>query len=121
VPDTIALRPIGRVVRPDAGSHAVLEILPEYVDALDGVAEQEHLWILFWMHELSPEDRQRLRGHPMGDCSHPERGAFALHSPFRPNPIGMTRVRLISCQGTSLAVQGIDALDGSPVIDIKSG
>ena len=117
--ETIALHPIGRVAR--GGDESVIEVSPEYADALDGVEDQGHLWILFWMHELAPEERRRLRTHPMGDRSQPKRGVFALHSPCRPNPIGLTRVRLLSRRENSLSVADLDALDGSPVIDIKSG
>ncbi|UCH36661.1 MAG: SAM-dependent methyltransferase, partial [Armatimonadota bacterium] len=53
--------------------------------------------------------------------SRPLTGVFALHSPMRPNPIGMTRVRLVRRAGNRLVVEGLDALDGSPVLDIKSG
>ena len=115
--ETIALHPIGRVAR--RGDESVIEVSPEYADALDGVEDQDHLWILFWMHELPPEERHRLRTHPMGNRSQPERGVFALHSPMRPNPIGVTRVKLLERQGNRLVVSGLDAQDGSPVLDIK--
>jgi len=117
----VALRPIGRVVRRGEEPSALVEVLPEFADALDGVEEQEHLWVLFWMHRLTAADRRTLRVHPRGDRSRPKRGVFALHSPMRPNPIGMTRVRLLAREGNRLIVEDLDALDGSPVIDIKSG
>ena len=117
----IALHPIGRVVHRGDEGPIVIELLPEFADALDGVEEQEHLWVLFWMHELAAEDRGLLRVHPRGDRSRPKRGVFALRSPMRPNPIGMTRVRLLAREGNRLIVEDLDARDGSPVIDIKSG
>jgi len=116
---TIALNPIGRVAC--HGDESAIEVMPEFADALEGVEDQEYLWVLFWMHQLSPENRRRLRTHPMGDRSRTRRGVFALHSPCRPNPIGMTRVRLLSRGGNRLTVADLDALDGSPVLDIKSG
>lgn len=116
---TIVLNPIGRVAC--HGDESVIEVRPEFADALEGIEDQEYLWLLFWMHRLLPEDRHRLRTHPMGDRSRRLRGIFALHSPCRPNPIGMTRVRLLSRAGNCLTVADLDALDGSPVIDIKSG
>jgi len=119
MPETLPVHPVGYVRR--RGEESVLEISSEFAEALLGVEQQEHLWVLFWMHRLSPEERRRLRAHPMGDRSRPQRGVFALHSPFRPNPIGMTRVRLLSREGNRLHVEGLDALDGSPIIDIKSG
>jgi len=117
----IVLHPIGRVVHRGDESSGIIEVLPEFAEALDGVEEHEHLWVLFWMHELTAEDRPLLRVHPRGDQSRPQRGVFALHSPMRPNPIGMTRVRLVAREGNRLIVEDLDALDGSPVIDLKSG
>lgn len=119
MPETLTVHPIGYVRR--QGEESVLEISSAFVEALLGVEQQEYLWVLFWMHRLSPEGRHRLRAYPMGDQSRPQRGVFALHSPGRPNPIGMTRVRLLSREGNRLYVEGLDALDGSPIIDIKSG
>jgi len=73
------------------------------------------------MHKLSEEDRTKLQAHPMGDVTKEKRGVFALKSPMRPNPIGLTRVRLIERNGNVLIVEGLDAFDESPVIDIKPG
>jgi len=115
----IVLNPIGRVAR--HGEESVIEVEPEFSEALEGVEDQDHLWLLFWMHQLAPEERRRLRTHPMGDRSRRMRGVFALHSPCRPNPIGMTRVRLLSRDGNRLTVADLDALEGSPIVDIKSG
>lgn len=117
----VVLRPIGRVVHRGEEPSTLVEVLPEFADALDGVEGHEHLWVLFWMHRLTAADRRTLRVHPRGDRSRPKRGVFALHSPRRPNPIGMTRVRLLAREGNRLIVEDLDALDGSPVIDIKSG
>jgi len=119
--DTIELRPIGRVHAREADGGSEIEVHEQFVDGLEGVEEQEHLWVLYWMHELGPEDRQILRAHPMGDRDRPKRGVFALHSPMRPNPIGLTRVKLLKRKGNRLHVEGLDARDGSPVLDIKSG
>jgi tRNA-Thr(GGU) m(6)t(6)A37 methyltransferase TsaA len=73
------------------------------------------------MHQLSEADRQKLQAHPMGDVTTEKRGVFALRSPMRPNPIGLTRVRLVERKGNILIVEGLDAFDESPVIDIKPG
>lgn len=80
-----------------------------------------HLWVLFWMNRLSEKDRETALVHPRGDRTREKQGVFALHSPMRPNPIGMTRVELIERNGNILIVKGLDAFDGTPVIDIKSG
>ena len=117
----IMLHPIGRVLSADTTGPKEIEIASEFAVGLDGVEEHEYLWVLFWMHRLSDSDRQGLRAHPRGDVSRPKVGVFSLHSPMRPNPIGMTRVRLLERRGNVLVVEGLDALQGSPVLDIKSG
>jgi len=118
---TIELSTIGRVRLTETEGVGEIELHGQFTDGLEGVEELEHLWVLYWMHELGPEDRQILRAHPMGDRDRPRRGVFALHSPMRPNPIGMTRVKLLARRGNWLVVEGLDARDGSPVLDIKSG
>jgi tRNA-Thr(GGU) m(6)t(6)A37 methyltransferase TsaA len=87
-------------------------------EALDGIEEFSHIIVLFWMHRL-PEGGTPLKQRPMGNPERPIRGLFALRTPNRPNPIGKTTVRLLERRGNILRVEGLDALDGSPVIDIK--
>ncbi len=116
--EDIVLRPIGRVRGAESGKEVVVEAA--FADGLDGVEEHDHLWVLYWMHQLSVGERRILRAHPKGDRAVAMRGVFALHSPCRPNPIGMTRVRLLRRDGNRLVVDDLDALDGSPVLDIKS-
>ena len=87
-------------------------------EALDGLEEYSHITILWWMHLLSPGEI-RLKVHPMGRQEFSPKGIFALRTPLRPNPIGKTTVTLIERQGNILKVKGLEALDGSPVIDIK--
>ena len=100
---------------------AQIHIHEKFCDGLKGVENCEHLWILFWMHKLSEEDREKLQVHPRGDVKKEKRGVFALRSPMRPNPMGLTRVRLIKRDGNVVIVEGLDAFDESPVIDIKPG
>jgi len=119
--DAISVRPVG-FVRATADERVkLIEVPPKLAAGLEGIESQNHLWILYWMHALPAEKRKRLRVHPRGDRTQPKRGVFALHSPCRPNPIGMTRVRLIRREENRLLVEGLDAVDGSPVLDIKSG
>lgn len=120
-PQEVVVRPIGRVVSRERSQHQEIEIASEFVPGLEGVEGQEHLWVLFWMHRLTEDDRATLQAHPRGDAARPKVGVFALHSPCRPNPIGMTRVRVLGRKGNRLVVEGLDAFDGSPVLDIKSG
>ncbi|MBN2238536.1 MAG: tRNA (N6-threonylcarbamoyladenosine(37)-N6)-methyltransferase TrmO [Dehalococcoidales bacterium] len=88
------------------------------VDALDQIDYFTYLVILYWIHK---RDRMHiaLRINPKGRMDIPMRGIFSTRTPDRINPIGMTAVRLLKCEGNVLTVQGLDALDGSPVIDIK--
>ena len=111
------LQPVGVVTQ--AGQVARIRIAPQYSDALVGVEPGSEYWVLYWMHRLSQPERDMLQAHPMGDRSRARRGVFALRSPMRPNPIGLTRVKLLERDGNVLTVEGLDALEGSPVIDIK--
>lgn len=99
-----------------AGAEAVIEILPAYEEALDGIREGDELLVLCWMDRAS---RDVLRVHPRGDAAQPERGVFSTRSPLRPNPIAVSVVRLVGRTGRFLQVRGIDAVDGTPVVDIK--
>jgi tRNA-Thr(GGU) m(6)t(6)A37 methyltransferase TsaA len=119
--EAISVRPVGFVRATADEQVMVIEVIPELARGLEGIETQDHLWVLYWMHGLPPKERRRLRVHPRGDRTQPKRGVFALHSPCRPNPIGMTRVRLIRREENRLLVEQLDALDGSPVLDIKSG
>ena len=96
-----------------------IEIDSRLSEALDNLDKFSHVIILYWMHRLSETDRHLLRAHPMGERSREVRGVFALRSPMRPNPIGSTVVDLVEVRGEVLLVRGLDALDGSPVVDIK--
>jgi len=87
-------------------------------EALDGLDEFSHIIVLYWMHRANSK-RVSLKTHPMGRKDIPEKGLFAVRTPNRPNPIGKATVRLLQRQGNILKVQGLDAIDGSPVIDIK--
>lgn len=117
----LEIAPVATVECRTGDNGQCIHVFPEFEDALDGVEDLEHLTILYWMHRLRPEDRRRLRVHPRGDRSRPKKGVFALRSPMRPNPIGVTTARLIRREGLDLYVEGLDALDGAPVIDIKYG
>ena len=84
--------------------------------ALDGVAAGEDALLLTW---LDRADRDVLRVHPRGDRERPIAGVFATRSPDRPNPIGVHRVRVLEIDGGRLRVAALEALDGTPVLDIK--
>ncbi len=100
------------------------EIISEIVidksltEALDGLEGFSHIIVLYWMHKATVE-KKRLKTHPMGRTDVPEQGIFAVRTPHRPNPIGKSTVHLLERRGNILRVQGLDAIDGTPVIDIK--
>lgn len=124
---TIALEPIGYVrnphpARPPGGwSQAVarVDLHPHLLDHLDGLEEFSHLLILYWMHLLPAGGGAAAQVQPRGRSDLPWVGVLATRAPARPNPIGLTVVELLQREGTCLTVRGLDALDGSPVLDIK--
>jgi tRNA-Thr(GGU) m(6)t(6)A37 methyltransferase TsaA len=85
-------------------------------EALDGVAEGHELILLTWLHEAR---RDVLRVHPRGDPHHALTGVFATRSPHRPNPIGLHRVTVRRVEGNRVRVGPLEAIDATPVIDIK--
>jgi tRNA-Thr(GGU) m(6)t(6)A37 methyltransferase TsaA len=87
-------------------------------EALDGLEEFSHIIVLYWMHQAA-RGKVPLKVHPMGTPELPLVGLFATRSPKRPNPIGKATVRLLKRRGNILTVKGLDAFDGTPVIDIK--
>jgi tRNA-Thr(GGU) m(6)t(6)A37 methyltransferase TsaA len=95
---------------------ARLEILPAFVEGLDGIQSGQDIWILTWLHESQRSD---LKVHPRGEVQNPLMGVFATRSPDRPNPIGLHRAKVLSVDDGWLQVQGLEAIDGTPVIDIK--
>jgi len=88
-------------------------------EALDGLEEFSHIIVLYWMHQVVHSDELSLKVYPRGKPELPIVGFFATRSPNRPNPIGKATVRLLERQGNILKVEGLDATDGTPVIDIK--
>jgi tRNA-Thr(GGU) m(6)t(6)A37 methyltransferase TsaA len=96
-----------------------VRINEELTDILDGIEEFSHLMILYWGHRIPAHSRALRKVHPMGREDFPEVGIFATRSPARPNPVLLTVVRLCGKHGNVLEVSGLDAVDGSPVIDIK--
>jgi tRNA-Thr(GGU) m(6)t(6)A37 methyltransferase TsaA len=88
-------------------------------EALDRLEEFSHIIVLYWMHQVAHNDELSLKVHPRGNPELPLVGLFATRSPNRPNPIGKATVRLLERQGNILKVEGLDAIDGTPVIDIK--
>ena len=95
---------------------AVVEILPEYADAMELIGGWDQLLVTCWLH-LAPRDL--LKVHPKGDMQLPLSGVFGTRSPARPNPMAVYTVDLLKVDGNRLHVSGIDAVDGTPVLDVK--
>jgi tRNA (adenine37-N6)-methyltransferase len=96
-----------------------LLILPELTDVLLGIEEFSHIVVLYWAHLVPPRRRSLQQVHPMGRKDLPLKGIFATRSPSRPNPVLVSTVRLLAREGNVLRVLGLEALDGSPIVDIK--
>ena len=97
---------------------AEIEIDPTLTEALDGLEGFSHIIVLYWMHR-AVFDKRQLKTYPMGNKVAGVQGLFAVRTPNRPNPIGKTTVRLLERHDNILKVHGLDAIDGSPVLDIK--
>ena len=124
----IELTTIGRVESPltdpasapkqgDEGApDAWIVFEPAMLPALEGIRVGDEVVVLTW---LDRADRDVLRVHPRGDVSRPQQGVFSTRSPHRPNPVGLHRVEVASVEGARVRVRGLEAVDGTPVIDVK--
>ncbi len=92
---------------------------PEFAAALDGVRGFSHYFVLFWLNEITAEQRAMMKVHPRGRKDMPLLGVFATRTNLRPNPIGLTLVELVKVEGNVLTVRGLDAFNGTPVLDVK--
>ena len=105
---------------------ATVEIFPEFQEALDGLDGFSHIFVLSYLHKLRPEQIGPLKVRPrrfLRAGLKPEEvplvGVFSIESPTRPNPIGLSLVKLVRREGRMLLVEGLDVFDGTPVLDIK--
>lgn len=111
---------IGKVVKVD-DDLSVIEINERYCAGLNGIEAYEELDVLYWFHERDNEKhRNVLSVIPRRHGETEPRGVFASHSPSRPNPIGLTRVKIVSIDGCRVSVSGLDAFEGSPIVDLKA-
>jgi tRNA-Thr(GGU) m(6)t(6)A37 methyltransferase TsaA len=90
-----------------------------FADGLDGIETFSHLLILYWMHRAAEAEPVRMRRRPQGRAEMPEVGIFAQRARHRPNPIGVTAVQLLHRDKNRLVVRGLDAINGTPVVDVK--
>ena len=100
----------------DGAPDSWVVVEPQMADALDGLAVGDEIFVLTWLHQ---SDRDVLRVHPRDDPRNPERGVFSTRSADRPNPIGLHRVEIAAIDGLRLQVRNLEAVDGTPVVDIK--
>jgi tRNA-Thr(GGU) m(6)t(6)A37 methyltransferase TsaA len=122
------VRPIGHVESPltstadaprqgDEGAPEAYLILDPIVQAgLDGISVGNEIIVLTWLHEA---DRSVLKVHPRGDLNRPEQGVFSTRASSRPNPIGLHRVRVLGMDGLRVRISDLEAIDGTPIVDIK--
>ena len=125
--ENINLVPIGRVANgveypsdvkwEDIVSEVV--IAPKLAEALDGIEGFSHIVVVFYLHKVNENRHSLLKVHPENREELPLVGVFATRSPVRPNPIGITVVKLLERRGNVLKVLGLDAYNGTPVLDIK--
>ncbi len=125
--EKIELKPIGFVKTKAFGKEIrdrsnVSEIVlhEELEEALEGIEDYSHLFVIFWMHEISEEERRIVKVHPRGRREMPLLGAFATRTSHRPNPIGLTLVKLLGVSGNVITIRGLDAFNGTLVLDIKT-
>lgn len=95
---------------------AVLDMDPSVGAALTGLRPGDEVLVITWLHL---GDRETLAVHPRGDTTRPVAGVFATRSPDRPNPLGLHRCQVLAVDGTTLTVSGLEAVDGTPVVDVK--
>lgn len=124
----IYLKPIGRVrcnfseeeikkKRNSIVSEVIID--PRYEEALEGVESYSHLFVIFYLHKVSLQETRVLKVHPRGRMDLEKVGVFATRNRNRPNRIGLAAVELLERRGNTLKVRALDALNGTPVLDIK--
>ena len=89
---------------------------PDVLEALDGIRAGDDILVLTWPDRAR---RDVLQVHPRGDLSRPQQGVFSTRSPDRPNPIGLHRVRVLAVDGLRVRVSDLEAVDGTPILDVK--
>jgi tRNA-Thr(GGU) m(6)t(6)A37 methyltransferase TsaA len=126
--DFDSLRPIGVVRSPledrkrapnqggEGAPNAWIELTPSVLDGLDGIEVGDQLIVITWLHQAR---RDVLKTYPRGDTSVSLAGVFATRSPDRPNPLGLHPVTVLEIAGRELKVGPLEAIDGTPVVDIK--
>lgn len=120
------MKPIGYVHRSskdedvrDKSLVSRIVVNEDFTKALDGLEDFSHMYVVFYLHQVSDAERKAMKLHPRGRADMPLLGVFATRTAFRPNPIGLTLVELLERRKNVLLVRGLDAFDGTPVLDLK--
>jgi tRNA-Thr(GGU) m(6)t(6)A37 methyltransferase TsaA len=125
---TYQVRPVGRVQSPlkdrddapkqghEGAPEAWIEFEPDVLEALDGLAVGDRVILLTWFDRA---DRSTLKVHPRSNPATPLQGVFVTRSPDRPNPIGLHPVEVLAVEGARVLVNELEALDGTPIVDVK--
>jgi tRNA-Thr(GGU) m(6)t(6)A37 methyltransferase TsaA len=100
----------------EGAPEATLVFDPAVGEALDGLSVGDEVIVLTWLDRAR---RDVLRVHPRGDRTRPEQGVFSTRSPHRPNPIGLHRVEITSIDGRRVGARNLEAVDGTPILDVK--
>ncbi|TDU84281.1 tRNA-Thr(GGU) m(6)t(6)A37 methyltransferase TsaA [Kribbella voronezhensis] len=126
--DQLVLRPIGHVESPltdrataprqgdEGGPDAWVVFTPEVSDGLSHLSVGDEVLLITWFDRA---DRSVLAVRPRGDSTRPVTGVFSTRSPDRPNPVGLHRVRILTIDGLRIQVSDLEALDGTPIVDVK--
>jgi tRNA-Thr(GGU) m(6)t(6)A37 methyltransferase TsaA len=126
--DTYLLEPIGWIrselkntkdaprFYTEGAPDARLELDTRVWDAMDGIKVGDELVVITWLHLAN---RETLKVHPRGDLTRPKRGVFSTRSPHRPNPLGLHRAKVLAIDQNVVSIGPIEAIDGTPVVDIK--
>jgi tRNA-Thr(GGU) m(6)t(6)A37 methyltransferase TsaA len=101
------------------GVESDIELFSPYVRGLEGLEEFSHLRVVFWLHQADFDPERDLIRRPQGRADMPDTGIFAQRAKHRPNPIGITAVSIVEVGENRVRVRGLDAIDGTPVLDLK--
>ena len=128
MPTRYEIRPIGYVESPlvdretapkqgfEGAPEAWLVFDPEVAEGIRDLTAGAEVFVMTWLHQAQ---RDVLAVHPRGDPANPETGVFSTRSPDRPNPIGLHRVRIAAIDGLRVLVRDLEAVDGTPLVDVK--
>lgn len=117
--DSYKIFPVGFIRK--KGQTTRIEIQKKFRTALLGLDGFSHIYVIYWFHKNdTPQQRSVLQVHPRKDKRNPLTGVFATHSPERPNLVALTICRIVAIRENMIEIDRIDAIDGTPVIDIKS-